>query len=63
MAAYRELAMDACKYLAPEGELLLEIGQGQGKDVRRIFGDAGYCLSRVAKDLDKRERVLGFKKE
>ena len=59
--AYRALAPDCARLLAPDGVLCLEIGQGQGAAVAAIMG--GHGLSRVASrpDLAGIERCLTFR--
>ena len=59
--AYFEISAGAAGHLAAGGELLLEIGSGQGEDVCRIFSERGFAISRTAADLESRPRVLGFR--
>lgn len=40
--AYRVLIPQAAQLLAPGGALVLEIGQGQGEDIRRLLTAAGF---------------------
>jgi release factor glutamine methyltransferase len=58
LAAYRAIARDAGRHLAPGGRLLVEIGPTQGDEVAAIFHSAG--LEEVARhpDLDGRTRVI-----
>ncbi len=57
LAAYRRLAPQVRRLLAPEGVLCLEIGAGQAGDVRRIFEDEGFTI-RSRSDLNGIERCL-----
>jgi release factor glutamine methyltransferase len=43
LSAYRVIAADAVRLLAPGGHLVLEIGQGQENDVARLLNDAELC--------------------
>lgn len=61
LEAFREIAGSAREFLAPGGELHLEIGRGQERDVQRIFEYEGYSLCRRSKDLDQRVRVQAFR--
>ena len=58
--AFRQLAMGAHEFLAEDGEIFLEIGRGQERDVTKIFESEGYVLRRAIKDFDQRFRVLAF---
>jgi release factor glutamine methyltransferase len=56
--AYRALAPEIFRLLAPEGRFFLEIGAGQGDDVAAIFKAAGLRISERRRDLGGIERVL-----
>jgi release factor glutamine methyltransferase len=56
--AYRALAPQIERLLAPEGRFFLEIGAGQGDDVAAICARAGLALSERRRDLGGIERVL-----
>ena len=43
LAAYRAIAADAPRLLAPDGHLVVEIGAGQQRDVEFLFAQAGPC--------------------
>jgi release factor glutamine methyltransferase len=56
--AYRALAPEIFRLLAPGGRYFLEIGEGQGDDVVAILKAAGLRLSERRRDLAGIERVL-----
>lgn len=57
--AYRAIAPQAARLLHPDAALIVEIGQGQGTDVIRIFAAAGLIPDRVPKaDLAGIARVI-----
>ena len=58
---YRIIAQDVRSYLKPDGQLLLEIGQGQETDVMSIFEAAGLTCQQHFKDLAGIVRYLLFK--
>lgn len=53
---YRQLIPGAVEYLAPGGYLLMEIGPGQGRPLKKL-APAG-CSARVLNDLAGRERLV-----
>ena len=53
---YRIIADKAGDFLAPGGYLVLEIGDGQGEQVREIFRDYGDAA--IYKDLSGNDRIL-----
>lgn len=57
LAIYQNLAQKLDRYLAPQGRLILEIGQEQGKAVSNLFPG-----SHVIKDLDGNDRVVSFER-
>ena len=59
LTAYRALAPEIARLLAPEGWFFVEIGEGQGDDVAAIFADAGLAATERRCDLGGVERVLG----
>ena len=59
--AYRALAQSVKAVLAPGGHLFLEIGIGQGKQVRALFENTGLTFIRSDKDLAGIERALIFR--
>ncbi len=56
--AYRALAPDIARLLAPDGRFFLEIGQGQGDDVAAILAGARLVVDERRRDLGGVERVL-----
>lgn len=63
LAAYQEIAPNAWRWIKPGGKIYLEIGAGQGDDVRDIFSRAGWNFVRAESDLGGIERVLVFGRE
>lgn len=60
----RRVVEDAAAYLAPGGALILEIGFGQGPEVRRLIEQTtGVVLSEVTKDYSGIERVVKVLRE
>jgi release factor glutamine methyltransferase len=49
--AYRALASDARRLLAPSGAMVVELGQGQADDVCRLFTSLGLAVGPVHADL------------
>jgi release factor glutamine methyltransferase len=59
LAAYRAIAADAARLLAPGGHLIVEIGQGQALAVTETFEGAGLRLARLpVADLAGTPRAL-----
>jgi len=59
LGAYRAIAADAARLLAPGGHLVLEIGQGQDGDVVRLLTAAGLMiLGESRRDLAGIGRVV-----
>lgn len=58
LAFYRRLAADLPRLLAPGGLVAVEIGQGQGGEVGRLFRDAGLALLPARADLAGIERCI-----
>jgi release factor glutamine methyltransferase len=57
--AYRRIAVDAKRILAPGGRLFVELGAGQDEPVRALFTKAGLSPGIPRKDLAGIPRVLG----
>lgn len=51
LAAYRAIAIDARRIVAPNAHLIAEIGKGQGDAVGALFAAAGFGDIRIAPDL------------
>lgn len=58
LAFYRRLAADLPRLLAPGGLVAVEIGQGQGGEVGRLFQDTGLALLPARADLAGIERCI-----
>lgn len=59
LRAIREILSEAPRHLAPGGWILLEIGDGQGRDALRFARRVSHRLElRVERDLGGRERFL-----
>lgn len=58
LAAYREIAAEAARFLKPTGVLLLEIGSGQGAAVTQILRARGYDNIAVEVDLSGHQRMV-----
>jgi release factor glutamine methyltransferase len=57
--AYRSIASDIKRILAPGGRLFVELGRGQDEQVRALFTKAGLSPGIPRKDLAGITRVLG----
>jgi release factor glutamine methyltransferase len=55
---HRRLAGTSPRWLRSRGSLVMEIGDGQAPEVRRILGDAGFEDVRGVRDLAGRDRVV-----
>jgi release factor glutamine methyltransferase len=60
LVAYRAIAEGAAIHLESDGIVAVEVGEGQRRDVQRIFAEAGYRMVSVHRDLAGTERVLLF---
>ena len=56
--AYRALAPHIARLLSPGGRFVLEFGQGQGEDVRRIVAEGGLAALASRSDLAGIERAI-----
>jgi release factor glutamine methyltransferase len=59
---YRRIAPDAHHFLKDTGILMLELGEGQGNAVSRIFMDTGYKNIQIVKDYAGIERIISANK-
>lgn len=55
---YRIITEEAVKHLSPDGKLLFEIGNDQGKDVSEMLTNAGFSNVTIRKDLAGNDRVV-----
>lgn len=58
LSFYRRIAKDAPKHLNKGGLLLLEIGEEQGYDVRKILLEAGFLDVNIRKDYSQNARLV-----
>jgi len=58
LAAYRAIAIDARRIVAPNAHLIAEIGRGQGVAVAALFAAAGFRDVRITPDLAGISRVV-----
>jgi len=58
LAAYRAIAADARRILAPGGILVVELGAGQASPVEAVLLDGGIKAGHPAKDLSGHPRAL-----
>ncbi|NDV88679.1 peptide chain release factor N(5)-glutamine methyltransferase [Aurantimonas aggregata] len=61
LVAYRSIAEFAAAVVRVGGEVIVEIGIGQGPSIEEIFRDKGFVFVRTAKDLGGKDRVLRFR--
>ncbi len=59
---YRRIAEFASDLLKSEGNVFLEVGEGQAHDVAEIFAAAGLQPTKICKDLSGVERCVCLKK-
>lgn len=60
LEAYRDIAAGAAEHRSDGGVVAVEIGAGQGPDVRAIFLASGFELAESRADLGGHERALLF---
>lgn len=58
--AYEQISKSAKKLLKENGKIYLEIGEGQGPDVRKIFESENWKFVNSFNDLSGIERVICF---
>ena len=59
MAIHKRIVQGAKSYLAENGKLLMEIGCGQGEEVKKILEESGYLTEvRTVRDLQGHERIV-----
>ncbi len=62
LEAYRKIATDVSSYLNKNGRLIIEIGHGKYRKVKRIFEQTDLFLEKDIPDLDGVIRALVFRK-
>lgn len=58
LAFFRRLAAEAGQFLAPDGKLMVEFGDGQAPTLRDLFADAKWIVEEVRSDYTQRPRLL-----
>jgi release factor glutamine methyltransferase len=58
LAAYRAIAADARRLVAPKAHFIAEFGNGQGDAVAALFAIAGFSSIRIVPDLAGIARTL-----
>lgn len=61
LAAYRAIAAQAPRLVAPGGRVLLEVGTGQATEIYKIFQSTGFTAEAPWKDLGGIDRVVSLK--
>lgn len=55
---FRRIAAGAKSFLKPDGEMMLEFGDGQAAAVREIFESEKWIVGAIKSDYSQRERIL-----
>jgi release factor glutamine methyltransferase len=55
---YRLLAVEAKSFLKPDGKIMLEFGDGQADDLKKIFETEKWIVEAVLDDYSQRARIL-----
>jgi len=55
---YRRLAAEAKPFLKPDGKLMVEFGDGQADDLKKIFAAEKWIVEAVQEDYSHRARIL-----
>jgi release factor glutamine methyltransferase len=55
---YRRLATEAKPFLKPDGKLMVEFGDGQAEDLKKIFTAQKWIVQGVQEDYSHRARIL-----
>ena len=55
---YRRLAAAAKPFLKPEGKIMVEFGDGQAEDIKKIFATEKWIVEAVQEDYSHRARIL-----
>ena len=57
---YKKFARTLPNLLKPRSHLILEIGENQATNCKKIFKDSGLYFPKKSKDLQKKDRILIF---
>jgi len=55
---YRRLAAEAKSFLKPDGKIMLEFGDGQADEIKKIFENEKWIVEAVKEDYSQRARIL-----
>ena len=55
---YRRLAAEAKPFLKPDGKIMVEFGDGQADDLKKIFAAEKWVVEAVQEDYSHRARIL-----
>lgn len=55
---YRRLAREAKPFLKAEGKLMLEFGDGQAPELKKVFESENWVVEAVQEDYSQRARIL-----
>lgn len=55
---FRRLAAEGCRYLRPEGRLMLEFGDGQAAAIAEILQGQNWVVEAIRQDYTQRPRIL-----
>ena len=55
---YRRLSGEAPRFLAPDGRIMLELGDGQAGPVKKLFAEQMWIVEAVKADYSGRPRIL-----
>ena len=55
---YRRLAAEAKPFLKPDGKIMVEFGDGQADDIKKIFEGEKWIVEAVKEDYSQRARIL-----
>ena len=59
---YRRLAAEAKPFLNPDGKIMLEFGDGQAEEIKKIFESEKWIVEAVQADYSQRARILTARK-
>lgn len=55
---YRKLAAEAAPFLNPDGRIMVEFGDAQAEEIKRIFAAQMWIVEAVRADYSQRQRIL-----